>query len=146
MGTVASCGHDDVASPSVSVVIPLYDKGHCVLTTLSSVASQGRTDFEVIVVDDGSTDGSAELVKTAGLPYLRLIQQKNAGVSAARNRGISAAQGKWIAFLDADDLWSHDHLEGLLQSAAGTSAIAVFSNLRLQSRAGRPLVDPGVLP
>jgi glycosyltransferase involved in cell wall biosynthesis len=135
-----------MASPLVSIVIPLYNKAHCVLKTLSSVASQSCSDFEVIIVDDGSTDGSAQLVKATGLGYLRLIQQNNAGVSAARNRGIAAAQGKWIAFLDADDLWSHDHLGGLLQSAEGATAIAVFSNLRLQSGAGRPLIDPGVRP
>ncbi|WGD54931.1 glycosyltransferase family A protein [Bradyrhizobium sp. CB1650] len=135
-----------MASPSVSIVVPLYNKAHCILKTLSSVASQGRTDFELIVVDDGSTDGSAKLVKGAGMPDLRLIQQANAGASAARNRGIAAAQGAWIAFLDGDDLWSCDHLEGLLRSAEETAAVAVFSNLRLESRAGQPLIDAAVLP
>jgi glycosyltransferase involved in cell wall biosynthesis len=135
-----------VTNPFVSVVIPLYNKAHCILKTLSSVASQGRTDFEVIVVDDGSTDGGGELVKAAGIPGLRLIQQENAGVSAARNRGIAAARGEWIAFLDGDDLWSRDHLEGLLQPLERTTAAVVISNLRLESRAGQPLIDPSVLP
>lgn len=136
----------DMASPVVSVVVPLYNKAHSILKTLSSVANQDRTEFELIVVDDGSTDGSAELVEEAGIPDLRLIRQANAGVSAARNRGIAAAQGKWIAFLDGDDLWSSDHLEGLLQPAEGTAAIAVISNLRLESRAGKPLINPAVSP
>ncbi|WP_168195527.1 glycosyltransferase [Bradyrhizobium sp. NAS80.1] len=135
-----------MANPVVSVVVPLYNKAHCILKTLSSVASQEQTDFELIVVDDGSTDGSAELVKAAGVCGLRLIRQNNAGVSAARNRGIAVAQGKWIAFLDADDLWSPDHLDGLLQPLKATAAIAAFSNLRLESRADQPLIDAAVRP
>jgi glycosyltransferase involved in cell wall biosynthesis len=98
-----------------------------------------------VIVDDGSTDGGALLVEVASVPRLRLIQQANAGVSAARNRGIAAARGKWIALLDADDLWSHDHLAGLLSFVEGNAAIAAFSNLRLQSRAGGPLIDRKVV-
>ena len=128
--------------PRISVVIPLYNKAGFILQALSSVASQTDASFEIVVVDDGSTDGSAEVVKRADLSSLRLIEQDNAGVSAARNRGIEAAEGTWIALLDADDLWSHDHLAGLLHAVEGTRAIAAFSNLRLQSREGRPFIDP----
>ncbi len=130
--------------PLVSIVIPLYNKADFILKTLSSAASQVDVNFEIVVVDDGSTDASTERVKLAGVARARLIEQSNAGVSAARNSGIAAAEGKWIALLDADDLWSRDHLAGLLQAVEGGEAIAAFSNLRLQSLAGRPLIDPGL--
>jgi glycosyltransferase involved in cell wall biosynthesis len=74
----------------------LYNKADFILKALSSVAGQIDASFEIVVVDDGSTDGSVEVVKKAGLSSLRLIEQANAGVSAARNRGIVAAEGTWI--------------------------------------------------
>jgi glycosyltransferase involved in cell wall biosynthesis len=127
-------------APFISIVIPLYNKADSVMKAVSSAASQMVADVEIIVVNDGSTDGSAELVKNARVPRLRLIEQANAGVSAARNRGIAAAEGKWIALLDADDSWSDDHLAGLLKAVEGSDVIAAFSNVRLQSRAGGPLL------
>jgi glycosyltransferase involved in cell wall biosynthesis len=135
-----------MSKPSVSVVVPLYNKAEFIVNTLSAAARQIAAEFEIIVVDDGSTDGSGELVKEARLPHLKLIEQPNAGVSAARNRAIAAAQGKWIALLDADDLWSHDHLAGLIDAVENGDVIAAFSNARLQSRSGHPLVDPNVSP
>ena len=88
----------------VSVVIPCYNARRYIDATLRSVAAQQWPDVEVIVVDDGSTDGSAQHVE-AHHPAVRLLRQPNQGVAAARNAGISAARSHWIAFLDADDLW-----------------------------------------
>lgn len=101
--------------PAVSVVIPLYNKELHIKRAIDSVLAQKIQDFELIIVDDGSTDKGAEVVKRFTNPQIRLIQQKNAGVSAARNKGIEEAKADLIAFLDADDEWSPNFLETILR-------------------------------
>jgi glycosyltransferase involved in cell wall biosynthesis len=99
--------------PVFTVVIPLYNKAAHLRETLASVAGQTFRSFETLVVDDGSTDGSADLVRGEAMAGLRLLSQKNAGPGLARNLGIAEAKGAWVAFLDADDLWLPDHLATL---------------------------------
>lgn len=94
----------------ISVIIPLYNKAASIASTLECVRSQSFADWEAVVVDDGSTDGSGDIVNTINDSRIRLIHQQNAGVSAARNRGIQEAKGEFIAFLDADDEWDKEYL------------------------------------
>lgn len=101
--------------PLVSVVIPLYNKESHIKRAIDSILAQKIQDFEIVIVDDGSTDKSAEVVKGFTDPRIRLFQQENAGVSAARNRGIEEAKADLIAFLDADDEWMPEHLSTLLK-------------------------------
>lgn len=96
-----------------SVVIPLYNKAPYIKNTITSVLSQTHNDYEVIIIDDGSTDGSGEIIAGICDPRVRLIRQDNGGVSAARNRGIELAKANYVAFLDADDIWMPNHLETL---------------------------------
>lgn len=95
----------------ISVVIPLYNKEQSIVSTLQSILKQTYQDFEIIIVDDGSTDCSVEEVEKVTDSRIHLIRQNNTGVSAARNRGIEEAKGEFIAFLDADDEWTPCYLE-----------------------------------
>ena len=87
----------------ISVIIPLYNKEPIIERSLQSVLSQDYDDFEVVVVNDGSTDRSADIVRSINDPRIRLIEQENGGPSKARNTGVKNAKGDWIVFLDADD-------------------------------------------
>lgn len=93
-----------------SVVIPLYNKGDVIANTLQAILNQTFNQFEVIVVNDGSTDDSLQIVSGFSDNRIKIIDQKNRGVSAARNIGIKLAKYGFIAFLDADDLWLPDYL------------------------------------
>ena len=100
----------------VSIIIPLYNKERHIERTLNSVFSQTYKNFEIIVVDDGSTDNSISLVKEIGKDHdLTIIYQGNAGVSSARNNGILKAKYDYIAFLDADDAWKPLFLENIVK-------------------------------
>ena len=88
----------------ISVVIPTYNRSHTISRALQSVTAQTAPVDEIIVVDDGSNDGTCDLIARQ-FPQVQVIRQSNLGVSAARNRGITAAQSEWIALLDSDDSW-----------------------------------------
>lgn len=97
--------------PYFSVVIPLYNKEKYIKRTLYSVFNQTFSNFEIIIIDDGSKDKSCEIIKLISDPRIRLIRQENGGPSKARNRGIKEAKGEFIAFLDADDEWLPEKLK-----------------------------------
>lgn len=97
----------------VTVVMPAYNAQRTVGAAVSSVLSQTYRDIELVVVDDGSTDTTAEIASAHGAP-VRVVRQENLGVAAARNRGIAEAAGELIAFCDSDDIWFEQHLEALV--------------------------------
>lgn len=102
----------------ISVVIPLYNKAHTIVNTLQTVFNQTYQNFEVVIVDDGSTDNGVQLIQERfDDSRIRIITQENAGVSVARNRGIDEAKGEWVAFLDADDEWHPDYLKWVSTAA-----------------------------
>ncbi|WP_414754035.1 glycosyltransferase family 2 protein [Anabaena sp. CCY 9910] len=97
--------------PTISVIIPAYNAERTILETISSVQQQTFSDFELIIINDGSTDRTLELIQNIQDERLKIFSYENGGLPVARNRGISLASGEFIAFLDADDLWTPDKLE-----------------------------------
>lgn len=98
---------DDSATPLVSVVIPTYNRAYCLPRAIDSALAQTHANLEIIVVDDGSTDNTREVVQTryGHEPRVRYLPQRNTGVSGARNHGMDEARGEFVALLDSDDLW-----------------------------------------
>ncbi len=128
------------ATPLVSVVIPAFNGERTIADAINSALAQIEVDLEVIVVDDGSQDGTAAVVADIDDPRLRLVTQENRGVAAARNAGVELARGDWVAFLDCDDVWLRHKLQRQLQlmsavpgcSASLASAYFVDDQLRPQ--------------
>jgi len=102
---------------TVSIITPLYNKKKYIIPTIQSVLSQTYTNLEMLIVDNGSTDGSLEKAKQITDSRIHLLQSQKQGPGAARNYGLTQAQGEWIQFLDADDLLTPDHLEQQLAVA-----------------------------
>lgn len=111
-----------------SVVIPLYNKAPYVAKAIQSVLDQTFLDYELIIVDDGSTDASAEIAAKAieGHAQCRLVTQENAGVSMARNNGVAVSQGEYLCFLDADDWWDPRFLEEMVGLIAAFPEAGVY--------------------
>ena len=115
------------SEPAVSAVIPLYNKADYIGRALDSVFAQSFTDYELIVVDDGSTDGGGDIVRAYSDPRLRLVCQENAGPGSARNRGLREARGALVAFLDADDEWLPEFLAKAVYYLRDNEDVAAFT-------------------
>ena len=125
-----------IRAGEVSVVVPTFDRASVLPRALDSVIEQTRLPAEVIVVDDGSTDATAELVESR-FPGVRLLRQENRGVSAARNRGIEASRGEWIALLDSDDEWRPRKLEMQLSALEAQPDLRICHTDEIWIRQGR---------
>lgn len=110
-----------------SVIIPLYNKQDTVVESIQSVLAQTIRDFEIVVVDDGSSDNSAARAESVSDSRISVLRKENGGVSAARNYGAERAKGDYICFLDADDLWLPNHLEALRELIATVPEAGLYA-------------------
>ena len=131
------------AAPFFSVVIPLYNRADIVSDTIRSVQAQDWQDFEIVVIDDGSRDNPAPVIEALGDPRVRYIRQENAGGGAARNRGIREARGRFIAFLDSDDLFLPGKLSTMADALTGDDERTVlYSRMKVDRGVDRYWIRP----
>ena len=127
--------HGSGTAPRVSVIIPTYNRAALVCKAIDSVLEQTFSDYEILVIDDGSTDGTESAVAGYG-QRVRYFWQENRGMSAARNRGIDLARGEYLALLDSDDLWMPFKLE-LMVAVLDRFPASWLCLQRLRAPAGR---------
>lgn len=120
----------DPDQPLVSVIIPNYNYGHFISTSIESILNQTYKNIELILVDDGSTDNSVDIAKKYGSSII-LIQQENAGVSAARNHGLGIAKGDFICFLDSDDSWEPEKVALQISKFQSEEVGVVYSSINI---------------
>lgn len=132
-----------MAKTRVSIIIPTYNRAHLVAEAIKSVLNQTFTDFELIVVDDGSTDNTEEVVRSFADPRLKYLKQFNNGVSAARNTGIENAEGEFIAFLDHDDLYLPEKLSVQVSKMEEDPTVGFVYSLYLGTRGRETPNRPG---
>lgn len=127
-----------------SIIIPLYNKQNFITRAVNSVLSQSYINFELIIVNDGSTDNSFDLVSSIIDHRIKIINKVNGGVSSARNLGIDNASNEWICFLDADDYWLPNHLEEILYLLKKYPEAKIYSTLTQEkSRKGLSIAPNG---
>jgi glycosyltransferase involved in cell wall biosynthesis len=120
-----------------SIVIPLYNKELFIKRCIDSVLAQTYLDYELIVVDDGSTDNGLSIVRSYKDSKMKILTQTNSGAGAARNRGVIESSKTWIAFLDADDSWTNDHLEELKTLTKMFEDVGLVSTKSTEIKAGQ---------
>jgi glycosyltransferase involved in cell wall biosynthesis len=128
------------SNEKVSIITPVYNGEKYLPVTIESVIGQSYTDWEMIIVDDGSRDGSLALAKSYAEkePRIRVISQENSGSAAARNNGIEKATGRYIALLDADDLWEKDFLKEQLELMHRKDCVCVYGSYIFIDEEGHP--------
>ena len=122
--------------PKFSVIVPLYNKAPYVRKALESVCAQTYSDWECVVVDDGSTDGSAEIAQEYA-ERMTIIRQANAGVAAARNKGVAASTGEYLCFLDADDWWKPEFLEEMNRLIEAYPEAGIYATNYIYAKTGK---------
>lgn len=136
----------DHNAPLVSVIIPLYNRAACIGAAIRSVLEQSVQDFEIIVVDDGSTDGGGKQVFGFGEDRIRYVHQHNSGANVARNKGIDLARGRFVALLDSDDRMCPGHLERALSILADAPETVVFARVVVDRGRGLTFLKPPRAP
>ncbi|SCW35933.1 Glycosyl transferase family 2 [Sphingobium faniae] len=132
-----------MTTPFFSVVVPLYNRADQVSDTIRSVLTQDWTDYEIVVIDDGSRDNPRPVIDAIGDPRIRYIRQDNAGGGAARNAGIKAAQGRYIAFLDSDDLFLPGKLSIMAAALKDDDGLTVlYSRMKVDRGVDRYWIRP----
>ena len=135
-------------SSLISIIIPVYNCEKYIDDAIESILSQDYSQLEIIVVDDGSTDNSAKIIKSYNNPKIKYLYQENLGPAAARNKGIKFASGDFIAFLDADDLWPENKLIQQLKEFMNNDELNIsmgkikYVELPDATRNNRMLLDP----
>ncbi len=133
-------------TPLFSVIIPVYNRAGPLARALKSVLAQTCKDFEIIVIDDGSSDNTKHVVDSFADPRIHFFEQENKGASAARNAGIDLARGNYVAFLDSDDVFLPHHLVSMKYLLAGQSNAAGFARIVVDRGNGNCLVKPPRAP
>ncbi len=126
-----------ISFPKISVIIPSFNREKTVVRAINSVLEQNYPNIELIVVDDGSSDNTATILKKKYLKSLILLEQTNQGVSSARNRGVEQSSGKWIAFLDSDDYWHPKKLAYQIQALELLPDLKILQTQEIWIRNGR---------
>lgn len=127
-----------------SVIMPLYNKQDTVIESIQSVLAQSVQDFELVIVDDGSTDKSVERAESISDTRISVLRKKNGGVSVARNYGVKRAKGDYVCFLDADDLWLPNHLQALQELIAAVSDAGLYATCFRQEGADGSVYVPDI--
>lgn len=132
--------------PAISIVMPCYNGARYISTSVESVLRQSFTSFELIIVNDGSTDDSSRILDTIGDDRMIVVNQANTGVIGARNKGLSLASAEYVAFLDADDTWDRDFLSKMYQAlqvrAGACLAYCGWQNVGVTGPRGEPFIPP----
>jgi glycosyltransferase involved in cell wall biosynthesis len=131
-----------MVTPYFSVVIPVYNRAQVLETAICSVLDQTFQDFEIIVVDDGSSDNPCRTIERIADPRIKFLRQENRGGAAARNTGIDAAAGRFIAFLDSDDIFLPHHLQTMHDMLDRTANMVGYARILVDRGDGRKILKP----